>query len=371
MQQGEQASEPDGGTMPPSPPPGTAGRAGHRSSNPEVRSLLAAIVAHEKAIRTMLEKPRAPGWLGHVGLRKRPELKHPELMKALTRLAARLVELQRAIELSDSEEPWPLESAMNLVNRATGELGLDAAWELAEELKIELLWFQPNEHLWAQLEESQLTRPVAGDRWNPGYLAEDMETLRAQYQEQARKGLRPPRMWRSMAVEVLASRYQAQIESFRHARALARLRARYFLLLLGVLALVLFLAVRAILGASAAPSPRQSLFVTLAAGALGAVLSGVYKLRDRMKSIRDLHSSWATFLIEPLVGATAGLLLFAVLGSGYVTFANLSPGDLGPVHYAVLGFVAGYAEPFLLGIVERISHLGEERKTSEEKEGKT
>ncbi|WNG44015.1 hypothetical protein F0U60_07835 [Archangium minus] len=336
-----------------------------------MRSLITAIEVREKEIRTVLERPRAPGWPGLLGLHKHPELMHPERMKALTRIAARLVELQRILELSDSDEPWPLQSAKNLVERATGELGLDAAWELAEELRIELLWFQPNESLWAQLEESQRTRPVAGDRWASGYLAENMETLRKQYLEHVLKGLRPPRMWRSLTVEVLASRYRAWIESFRHARALARLRARYFLLLLLVLSIVLSLSVLALLGVGAASlsAPRQSLFVALATGALGAVLSGVYRLRDRVKSIRDLHSSWATYLIQPFIGATAGLLLFVVLRSGYVKFGNFEPARLHFVHYAVLGFVAGFAEPFLLGIVGRISHLGEERENAGDKDG--
>ena len=57
--------------------------------------------------------------------------------------------------------------------------------------------------------------------------------------------------------------------------------------------------------------------------------------------------------VQPLVGASAGALVFMILSSNAVSIGTLSaeawssPG--------LLGFVNGFSEPFFLGLVDRVA----------------
>ena len=60
-------------------------------------------------------------------------------------------------------------------------------------------------------------------------------------------------------------------------------------------------------------------------------------------------------VVQPLVGAVAGLFLLLVLESGAVEL------DWGGDEWATQGavaFVAGFAEPFFLGVVKRVAEIG-------------
>jgi hypothetical protein len=114
------------------------------------------------------------------------------------------------------------------------------------------------------------------------------------------------------------------------------------------------------LGASlalGADRPWEGIIVVLAAGALGATLSGVRTMRDSLGELRDLRAFAATMSIQPLVGACSGLLVFLLAEAGALPVHDL---DLGPSSTrGLLAFIAGFSEPFLLGLVQRIAVISE------------
>lgn len=95
---------------------------------------------------------------------------------------------------------------------------------------------------------------------------------------------------------------------------------------------------------------REGLLVAVA-GAVGATLAAVFKLRDTLPRLGDLRTFWYTFPLQLPLGAVAGLFLWLVLESGFVEVA----GGEEWAAAAALAFVAGFSEPFLLKTVERIA----------------
>jgi hypothetical protein len=317
-------------------------------------ALLSLLSRKEKEIHDALE--------AHRRIRERL---HPEQLKALTRIATRLAELQRYIELGP-RSPAPYTSLQNLVERVSRTLNVDAAWELAEKLKIEELWFIPPERLWSLLEvESRFKPHVASDHWSAAFAQEEVQTLRAEFNDCLATGKPLPQTWRDLSVERLATLYEVRADSFRHSRALAGLRTKYFHTFFGVLAVLLLLSV-GLLGFTSLVrswSELYMLFAALAAGALGAALSGTYKLRDTLTSIRELRSNKPALTIQPLVGAVAAFVLYVILRSELVIIAGFGRERLGWEQFMVFGFLAGFSEPFFLGIVNRLSRLGESRRS--------
>lgn len=96
---------------------------------------------------------------------------------------------------------------------------------------------------------------------------------------------------------------------------------------------------------------RDGLLVAVA-GALGATLAAVLKLRDRLARLGDLRTFWYAFPLQLPLGAVAGLFLWLVLESEIVEIGG-SGEDWATA--GVVAFVAGFSEPFLLKTVERIA----------------
>ncbi len=105
------------------------------------------------------------------------------------------------------------------------------------------------------------------------------------------------------------------------------------------------------------------------AGATGSVLSRAVKLgKQPLRSdastkttepplgIRSLLSGWKVFFAQPVIGATAAVILFLVLSAGLVRFGSDESPD--PALYAVLAFLAGFSEPFFVGILDKVAGQG-------------
>ncbi len=99
---------------------------------------------------------------------------------------------------------------------------------------------------------------------------------------------------------------------------------------------------------------RKGLLVAVA-GAMGASLAAGLKLRDTLPRLSDLRTFWYAFSLQLPLGAVAGLVLWAVLESGFVEFGG--SGETWAVA-TVLAFAGGFSEPFLLKTVERITGAG-------------
>src|SRR5688572_27686615 len=82
------------------------------------------------------------------------------------------------------------------------------------------------------------------------------------------------------------------------------------------------------------------LLTAMAAGALGSVLSVIYTLRDQIMSIRQLRSFWPVLTAQPVIGAAAATVLFAVLTGDLIRIAKLDPSTLTWQYHAVFGFLA-------------------------------
>jgi hypothetical protein len=152
----------------------------------------------------------------------------------------------------------------------------------------------------------------------------------------------------------LAALYRARHSLYALGRARAGMKAMRLLWLapvVAVLAAVLVVAVDLTEG----ESWRRGLLVAVA-GALGATLSGAFKLRDELARLVDLRTFWYAFALQVPLGAVAGLFVWLVLRSGLVEVAD--PGSDWAVEAAV-AFAAGFSEPLLLKTVERLSGVTE------------
>jgi hypothetical protein len=149
-------------------------------------------------------------------------------------------------------------------------------------------------------------------------------------------------------------RYDAQ--QLANDRLLRRTRSDYLdrLTLIMIPLVVLLVAMIAL----AAKFPRAVIVVLLLtafAGAAGSILGGVLRFRDLsdLTNIRDLTVGT---LAQPFVGAVAALFIFLLLESRIVVLPGIS--TTGPPSWQALGvygFVAGFSEPFFLGILRRVA----------------
>jgi hypothetical protein len=154
----------------------------------------------------------------------------------------------------------------------------------------------------------------------------------------------------------------------RHARARSQLKnlfLKYLAVILSILISVLCLVIfwdageRAVLLAVTAAS----------AGALGSALTGVFKVRDELSRIGDLRLFGNALIVQPLVGASAGLLLFMVLTAGLPGIGPVLNQTTSWATFATYGFIAGFSEPFFLGVVQRVASTGDRKTEKQEARG--
>jgi hypothetical protein len=115
-------------------------------------------------------------------------------------------------------------------------------------------------------------------------------------------------------------------------------------------------------------APTARLFFLIAvAGAIGSVLSRATRLggqqlpsaseansgKEEPLGIRTLMSARSIFGAQIVLGATAALFVYLVLASGLLNIVDLK--EQMPAVVAVYAFIAGFSEPFLTNVVDRIS----------------
>jgi hypothetical protein len=136
-------------------------------------------------------------------------------------------------------------------------------------------------------------------------------------------------------------------------RARQGMKSRYMLAL--VPALAILVAGFAVISYDIEPNlPATALVIV--AGALGALLSGTLRLRDHISNINDLRAFRPLLAVQPLIGATAGLVSLLVLESKVV---QVNWGGPAWATEGVVAFAAGFSEPFFLGIVGRVASIGD------------
>ncbi len=228
-------------------------------------------------------------------------------------------------------------------------LSADNVWELADALEVMLV----------RLGDDSVVRQWIFKEF-PGELPASL--LHAPRDSEAELDV-------ARARQYLIHRLQEQAQEYRRDRAKMRLRQRYLIIMSGVLLILLtgFSAALLLTGVA----ELAFLILVLSAGAIGSVLSRAIKLskqplreeaasglgraptREPPLGIRALLSGWTVFVAQPLIGATASLMLALVFLSGILQVAGLA--QLNPAAFAILAFLAGYSEPFFTDILGKFA----------------
>jgi hypothetical protein len=148
--------------------------------------------------------------------------------------------------------------------------------------------------------------------------------------------------------------YDVKQKRFReaHERARTALRTHY----LQRVGLVLWVTVIAAATAGAfAADDKSGTALTALAGAMGGTLSGARALRDTV-ALRRSRTFQAWWWVQPAVGAAVGLLMYALLSSPILALPGTdSSGWARLSSFVVYAFAAGFSEPFVLGVLAKIT----------------
>ncbi|HXV34081.1 MAG TPA: hypothetical protein VD769_08735 [Gaiellaceae bacterium] len=236
-------------------------------------------------------------------------------------------------------------------------LTIDSAWELYNELKT-LVPYLGNADYMASLLDEEAERAKDPTRWHPWtqhFSAEDLQDLRDHY-----KAGTIDRRLQGQAAAKLSRLYMYRAEAGRERRVKAAQKRRYLIgLAPALLALLVALAFAIDAAAAGTEDVWKQIFVAGTAGALGATLAGTIKIRDHIGGLDDLRSFWPAIVVQPMVGATAGLVVLLVIETGTLDGAGESGSWAGR---ALVAFAAGFSEPFFLGLVQRVAVIPDRKE---------
>lgn len=351
--------------------------------------LLKAITAQEKALEHIISARRQQG---------KREIT-PEHQRVLGEIHEALGELRRLHLLKRGERPFDAEaldrSLVEMVEgREVSALSIPASWEYALGLQRLLLTVGDRHYIKAQL-ESEWKKEIATEapyrgRWSAYFDRKLLEDLIAEYKKA--EGVTEDGNAHRQAVEYLTYLSVTRNSIGRSLAMNSNTRTLYLDRLTNVLAGLLLLLLVIIYVASfkdqfvffgvlqelgkggqanlgqfrlnpGHPDFRHALLAG-ALGAMGSLISGFYTLRDKVKYLHDLRSFRAAMWAQPFVGATAGVIVFLAIRSGLIGLTVRGDLDQWPA-YGLYGFIAGFSEPFFLGIVSRVASTADKQKPGE------
>jgi hypothetical protein len=159
--------------------------------------------------------------------------------------------------------------------------------------------------------------------------------------------------------ESLSLLYKVRANRLRHERLMAKLRPVYLghlgLLIGGLLTFFFLGIIKGNPTDDGAIDPWARFVVVATAGALGSVLAATLKLRD-IAELNPFRGVAATTWIQPLIGASIGLISWLILASGAVRIGGID--NEAWVTQAVVAFASGLSEPLFFGIVGRVMGRG-------------
>jgi hypothetical protein len=306
-------------------------------------------VAAEKQAGDLLEGLSTPDW--KLALQFfRPLPRDAELRKLLGRIHWSITEFQR-LKAEPGLGPAAQDRAQRLLQVEPLKLSVDAALEVTDAWDQLLIQHGDDRYLRTLL-VAEHTRDPQGTTvttWSRVFGKNEV----AGGWDRLLMGLPMEEKDRKAAANQLAELYRARSILYQLERARMHMKIRH----LWFLAPVLSLLVGGLsLAAAAVDAGWGTIWLVAFAGALGASVAGTLKLRDHITNINELRAFWPATVVQPLLGATAGLLVLLVLASGLVKV------DWGGQAWAVAGaiaFVAGFSEPVFLGIIGRVAAIGE------------
>jgi hypothetical protein len=284
---------------------------------------------------------------------------HPERAKVLGLIQSELSEASRLLA-TQSRRDLPAERELKALLLQNVEIRtVDQGWELAARLKRLNLRLGRFDRAYVQslleYESAHAEDPRHWHTWSKHFRQQELLDLLQVYAAQPVKGKD-----RDRAVERLNSLYLKRAEAGRDRRAKAALTDLYLQRLTLVLGpFLLGLGTIALVSTTGSHSVWRAFAVAALAGALGSTLSGVLRLRDQLLRMDELRAFRPAMIVQPLVGASAGALVFLLLASRAFSLGSLDP-EAWPSP-GVLGFAAGFSEPFFLGLVDRVAGLPEQR----------
>lgn len=277
----------------------------------------------------------------------------PELAKALSRVQTHVAEAGALLELDDQTAPLrtaqSTERLRDLLSRDVDSLSVDAAWELANALKRELLLLGDRHYVWARLdyEAEREKKPDQWHGWSDHFSRQRLDELL----DVGKNGSVSADV-HAEAVYRLRLLYLERAQAGLERRVRAAQKCRYLAILAWAL-VVLFLGLAGIVQKIGGGGMWESIALVGLAGALGATLAGTFQVRDKLVELDDLRSFWPAMRVQPLVGAVAGLVILLVLESGAVALGNGNSSSWAA--QALFAFAAGFSEPFFLGVVEKVA----------------
>jgi hypothetical protein len=227
---------------------------------------------------------------------------------------------------------------------------MEAAHRYADQLEELLPHVAHDAYLWAVL-----TYELAGGAGEPIKLSsvvDDAALVELRGAQRAESSL-SKQLAGDRVAESLSLLYKVRADHMRHERLMAKLRAAHLpYLVLSILTVLVLLAVAIWSGGKTLDaSPRAGwaqLLLVAAAGALGSLLAATFRLRDTVQ-LSPLRSILALTVIQPLIGASFGLMSWLILTSGFVTIGG-TDNQTWPTQ-AVVAFAAGFSEPLFLNII--------------------
>jgi hypothetical protein len=272
----------------------------------------------------------------------------PELQKMLARTYALLDELFRLDTIPEAHQ----RRIEQLLRHDPGTLALDAGIELFDALDRVMIEIGDAHYICGEI-EGELKWAKGSTTW----LTWDVMN-----------GSVPPAVntYRSgksvSAAELDAARNQllsfrrTRSDDYQVHRARQKMRARN-LRILAVLLLPLVLAFGWILAASRIGDlTTLGVWLIGVVGALGSLMSGTIKARDRLVRGSDLRAFRAGLLAQVLLGAASSLVAYLLLASEIVEIVGTDSLE----GKAVVGFLAGFSEPYFLKTVGRVATMGDE-----------
>lgn len=326
--------------------------------------------------------------------------KNPELQKVCGVIYNDLIEVQRLLTLRRAKPPANFEvieqqikSFINETDDDLRSLTVHSAWEYAAALQRFQLLLGDDEYIFTHLSnEDQREKKAKPGAWSEYLVPEKLKALLEEYDKPRPVGEEA----RARAVECLSFLYAQRSRYLRHQRAREELKAKYLLgltLSLGFLLLLLlqgiYLAAKGEVANGLSTNigdlfwslvkvnlwiDLQSLeirnaLIAAATGALGSTLSGFYKLRDEAGGLNVLRSFKSAMSAQPFVGAVVGVLLWLLLKSSIVTIGPSGQG-MNWTNLAIYCFLAGFSEPFFLGLVQRVAGAADKDKSASKNEPK-
>lgn len=294
------------------------------------------------------------------------KIRSPELRKAFGSIQAAAAEARRLLTLPEEDAPLRTEEVIRMLRdflaQRPEKLEIEPAWNLAASLEALLPMLGDYSYVQSLLEmEAVRAHSEAPQSWSSYFELEQLEQLRHEYRTSTP----------NLSAHRIAVNHLSLLNSFRAAdqrseRAKAGQKTRFFNVVAPMLLSFLFFL--GFVVDEIAPDETKSLLLAAAAGALGGVLGGLLRLRDKPIQDADLRAFWPVARLQPLIGATAGVIIFLILESGLLSSViaqntGTESATRSWASDALLAFIAGFSEPFFLGLVRRIGGLDTEESS--------